>query len=147
MDKIELLEEFQTNNFLGDIVGELMKQLRAFEEKKAKEREKLVEDSSDDLLQKFDRALEKALAPKKELIAKLKHVYDFYHVWVSGDAIAVRRVLSAFLATMDENILVEGEMPPELMTMQIAMMKEELAKLRNVDEESKEFTRVTGIEV
>jgi hypothetical protein len=148
MDKrFELLEEFQTNNFFGDIVGELMKQLRSFEEKKAKERDKLVQEGSDELLQKFDDALETTLAPKRELISKLKHVYDFYHVWKTGDAINTRRHINQFLESIDRDIMVNGKFPNELMSQQIQMLDEGLMALRAINLESKEFTKLTGIEI
>jgi hypothetical protein len=146
MSKIELLEEYRKNNFLGDIVGGLMKQLQAFEEKKAKERAKLVKDSSDELLQKFDKALEKVLAPKKDLIAKLRHVYD-YHEILQLDAIDLRRRIGAFLDVMDENVLSDGKTPPELMGMQREFIDGMVSSFRNIDGESKEISKATGIEI
>lgn len=147
MSKIQILEEFQKNNFLGDIVGELMKQLRAFEEKKAKERQKLVEEGSDELLQKFDQALDKVIKPKKELIAKLKFVYDYYHGIEYGSAVELRRQIKGFTDMMKENVLIKGEMPSELMAMQKTMIKERLDQFETINQESKEFSDITGVKI
>ncbi len=145
-----MIEEEKVINMLGNVVGNMTKQLNTFSDKKKEEREQLKKElGSDpgDTLIKFDKATKSVLEGRSQLLASLRYVYEFLSLTRTWDNIETRRKIKKFSGVIEKNIFIKDKMPLHMMDVQRDMFMNAYEMIQEINETSKVFAEKQNIKI
>ncbi len=145
-----MVEEEMIVNMLGNLIGDMSKQLTSFADSKDKQRQKMIDDlgtEDSDIIRNFTKATEKMLKPREVAISKFKYIWNYFLLTRTWDNVETRRKIKAFSNTIENNMFVDGKMTLHLMDAQRDMFMNAYEHIQQINESSKEFTTKQGIEI
>jgi len=145
-----MVEEEKIVNMLGNVVGNMTKQLNDFSGRKKQEREQMEKELGNDpgdTLVKFDKANESVLEGREQVIASLRYVHDFLLLTRTWDNISTRRKIKNFSSIIEKNIFIKDKMPLHMMDAQREIFMKAYNMLQEINETSKEFAEKQNIKV
>ena len=145
-----MVEEEKIVNMLGNVVGNMTKQLNDFSGRKKQERDQMEKELGNDpgdTLVKFDKANESVLEGREQVIASLRYVHDFLLLTRTWDNISTRRKIKNFSSIIEKNIFIKDKMPLHMMDAQREIFMKAYNMLQEINETSKEFAEKQNIKV
>jgi len=145
-----MVEEEKVVNMLGNIVGNMTKQLNSFSDRKKEERgglEKELGSDPGDTLVKFDKATKSILEERSQVLASLRYVYDFLLLTRTWDNIYTRKKIKRFSEVIERNIFIKDKMPLHMMDMQREIFMSAYEVIQEINETSKEFAEKQNIKI
>lgn len=145
-----MVEEEKVINMLGNIVGNMTKQLNDFSARKRNERDQMEKELGNDpgdTLVKFDKATESVLEGREQVIASLRYVYDFFMLTRAWDNISTRKKIKNFSSIIEKNIFIKDKMPLHMMDAQREIFMKAYSMLQEINETSKEFAEKQNIKI
>ncbi len=122
-------EDYIINHLLGDTIGEMMQELKRYKEAKK------------------PGPNNAAFIRRKELVEKLLTAYDYCHLRKHWDHIELRRRIKEFDKLMKEDILVDGQMPKELMRKQLLKFGDIYSLIEDINADSEVLAKRYKIEI
>lgn len=145
-----MIKEEDVVNMLGNIVGNMTKQLNDFSDRKEKEREQLERElgaDPGDTIVKFDKVTKSVIEGRSQVLASLRYVYDYFLLTRTWDNINTRRKIKKFSEVIEKNMFIKGKMPLNMMEAQRDIFMNIYGVLQEINETSKEFAEKQNIKI
>jgi len=140
--KSDFPKEKEMLDTMGNHIGDMRKSLDAYVEKRAEKTKDLTEEK----LAAFNENHKKIMDPRVQQLNDLTMTYRYFEAQLA-DAVEVRRVVKGVVEIMETQIYNDGKMPTTILGVQAGMVMVEMNKLIEVNKQSEEISKKSGVTI